>query len=134
MHMRVQAMSVATERIPILVTPSEKKQIARMARAAGLSMGEYLRRAAASFRPAEDDALLEGMIGQMAKTTARASAAIDDALRYVEASNKRIRALKAQQDKIENLTERVIRLETALEIALARPSARSTTRLVERKE
>ena len=42
--------------------------------------------------------------------------------------------LKAQQDKIENLTERVIRLETALEIALARPSARSTTRLVERKE
>jgi len=43
-------------------------------------------------------------------------------------------AIKAQQDKIENLTERVIRLETALEIALARPSARSTTRLVERKE
>jgi hypothetical protein len=42
--------------------------------------------------------------------------------------------LKAQQDKIENLTERVIRLETALEIALARSSARSTTRLVERKE
>jgi len=90
-------MSVATERIPILVTPSEKKQIARMARAAGLSMGEYLRRAAASFRPAEDDALLEGMIGQMAKTTARASAAIDDALRYVEASNKRIRALEAKK-------------------------------------
>ena len=42
--------------------------------------------------------------------------------------------LKAQQDKIENLTERVIRLETALEIALARSSVRSTTRLVERKE
>ena len=44
-------------------------------------------------------------------------------------------AMKAQQDKIENLTERVIRLETALEIALARSSvARSTTRLVERKD
>jgi hypothetical protein len=43
-------------------------------------------------------------------------------------------AMKAQQDKIENLTERVIRLETALEIALSRPSVRSTTRLVERKE
>ena len=28
-------------------------------------------------------------------------------------------AVKAQQDKIESLTERVIRLETALEIALA---------------
>jgi hypothetical protein len=28
-------------------------------------------------------------------------------------------ALKSQQDKIENLTERVIRLETALELGLA---------------
>lgn len=28
--------------------------------------------------------------------------------------------MKTQQDKIENLTERVIRLETALEIALSR--------------
>jgi hypothetical protein len=43
--------------------------------------------------------------------------------------------MKAQQEKIENLTERVIRLETALEIALARTSAtRSTARLVEHKE
>ena len=44
-------------------------------------------------------------------------------------------SMKAQQEKIENLTERVIRLETALEIALARSSvARSTARLVERKD
>ena len=44
-------------------------------------------------------------------------------------------AMKAQQDKIENLTERVIRLETALEIALARSATvKSTARLVERKE
>jgi hypothetical protein len=35
-------------------------------------------------------------------------------------------AMKAQQDKIEDLTERVIRLETALEIALSRqPLGRS---------
>ncbi len=31
--------------------------------------------------------------------------------------------MKSQQEKIENLTGRVIRLETALEIALARPTA-----------
>jgi len=44
-------------------------------------------------------------------------------------------AMKAQQEKIENLTARVIRLETALEIALARSSvARSTARLVQRKD
>ena len=90
-------MTAATERIPVLVTPAEKRQIARMAKAAGMSMGEFLRRAAASFHPSDDDRLLLGMIGQMARTTARASAAIDDALSFVEASNKRIRALEAKK-------------------------------------
>jgi hypothetical protein len=78
----------------VLVTPTEKKQIARMAKDAGLSMGEYFRRAATAFRPSEDEKLLEGMIDQMNKTTAQASAAIDDALAFVEASNKRIAAME----------------------------------------
>ncbi|MDD2744689.1 MAG: hypothetical protein PHV02_20710 [Rhodocyclaceae bacterium] len=34
--------------------------------------------------------------------------------------------MKGQQEKIENLTERVIRLETALEITLSRPVATRT--------
>lgn len=38
-------------------------------------------------------------------------------------------ALKAQQSKIENLTERIIRLETALEIGLATRAPRSAARL-----
>ncbi|MDP1653072.1 MAG: hypothetical protein Q8L56_10160 [Rhodocyclaceae bacterium] len=87
-------MATATERIPVLVTATEKGQIAKMAKAAGLSMGEYLRRAAASFRPSEDDQMLEGMIGQMNKTTAQANAAIDKALVYVDSSNKRIAVLE----------------------------------------
>ena len=90
-------MTTATERIPVLVTPAEKKQIARMAKAAGLSMGEFLRRAAASFHPSDDDQILDGMIGQMVKTTARAGAAIDEALAFVAASNKRIKALEAKK-------------------------------------
>lgn len=90
-------MTTATERIPVLVTPGEKKQIARMAKAAGLSMGEFLRRAAASFHPSDDDQILDGMIGQMVKTTARASAAIDEALAFVAASNKRIKVLEAKK-------------------------------------
>lgn len=87
-------MATATQRIPVLVTASEKGQIAKMAKAAGLSMGEYLRRAAASFRPSEDDRMLEGMINQMNKTSAQANLAIDKALVYVESSNKRIAALE----------------------------------------
>lgn len=46
-----------------------------------------------------------------------------DALTTVIKMNDKVERLagvvKAQQDKIENLTERVIRLETAIEIALA---------------
>jgi len=57
-------MASATERIPVLVTRQEKGQIAAMAKAAGMSMGEFLRRAAASFRPSEDDRVLEGMLEQ----------------------------------------------------------------------
>jgi hypothetical protein len=75
-------------------TATEKGQIAKMAKAAGLSMSEYLRRAAASFRPSEDDKVLEGMIDQMTRTTESASAAIDKALAFVAASNKRIAAME----------------------------------------
>ena len=88
-------MAMVTQRIPILVTAKEKARIAKMAKEAGLSMGEYLRRAAASFRPSEDDQVLEGMIDQMLKTTKRANRAIDEALAFVEASNRRIAALEA---------------------------------------
>lgn len=85
-------MATATERIPVLVTPQEKARIAMMAREANLSMGEYLRRAAASFSPSEDDKLLLGMIDQMVVTTASASKAIDKALAFVAESEARIEA------------------------------------------
>ena len=87
-------MATATERIPVLVTPMEKGRIAKMAKAAGVSMGEFLRRAATSYRSSEDDEVLLGMIDQMNKTTARTSAAIDAALTFVETSNKRIAAME----------------------------------------
>jgi hypothetical protein len=83
-------MSAATQRIPVLVTPEEKEQISNLAKDAGLSMGEYFRRAVTAFRPSEDEALLEGMIEQMKKTAALAEAAIDETLAFVAASNERI--------------------------------------------
>lgn len=59
-----------------------------------------------------------------------------DALTTVIKMNDKVErlagAVKAQQDKIENLTERVIRLETAIEIALAGKLA--TARRIEHKK
>ncbi len=40
-------------------------------------------------------------------------------------------AIKAQQSRIENLTERVIRLETALEIALVAQGMKVSSRRIE---
>lgn len=90
-------MTTATERIPVLVTPSEKQQINRSAKAAGVSMGEFLRRAASSYRPDDDEAALSGLLEQVNKTTASASAAIDRALSEVAASNRRIAALESNR-------------------------------------
>ncbi len=87
-------MATATERIPVLVTATEKRQIAKMAKEAGVSMGEFLRRAASSYCPSEEASMLVGMLDQMNKTTAQANAAIDGALAFVEASNQRITAME----------------------------------------
>lgn len=90
-------MATATERIPVLVTSQEKQRIAALAKASGVSMGEYLRRAADSYAPAEEEALLDGMIDQVLKATEQASAAIDEALRFVDESDRRIAALDARK-------------------------------------
>lgn len=93
-------MSTATERIPVLVTKAQKQRLTARAKAAGLSTGEFLRRAGEGYSPSEDEALLEGLLNQVAKTTKQAEKAIDDALAYVAASEKRLAKLaSSEQDK-----------------------------------
>lgn len=92
-------MVATTERIPVLVTAQDKKRYKKMADAAGLPVGEFMRRAADAYDVSGDEKILEGMIEQMTKTTAQASAAIDDALAFVDASNQRIAALEASQHR-----------------------------------
>lgn len=61
-----------------------------------------------------------------------------DALATVMRMNDRIVAMaeqmKSQQRRIEDLTERVVRLETALEIALAARGVKTPPRRLSRKE
>jgi hypothetical protein len=89
-------MATATERITVLVTAKEKSQIAAMAKNAGISMGELLRRAALSYDPSEDERILEGMADQISKSALRASSAIDNVIQFVEVSNKRIATMERQ--------------------------------------
>jgi len=55
-------MATATDRISVLVTETQKARIVKMAKAAGLTMGEFLRRAAESHTPSDDDDLLKGLL------------------------------------------------------------------------
>jgi hypothetical protein len=89
-------MSTANQRIPVLVTDKEKTQIARAAKKAGVSMGEFLRRAAASYDTKEDEEAILAMIDEMLKATTSAEAAIEEAISFVEESNQRIEELEKQ--------------------------------------
>ena len=88
----------ATERVPVLMTPAEKKRLVSKAKRAGLTTGEFMRRAAEGFSPSDDDAALEAMIRQMNKATERAESVIDEVLSFVEESNKRIAKMEENSE------------------------------------
>jgi len=88
-------MATATERIPVLVTPREKKYFVSKARKIGISVGELMRRAATTYKPEEDEEMLEAMINQMNQATENTERTIDDALLFVAASNERINKMEA---------------------------------------
>jgi uncharacterized protein (DUF1778 family) len=83
-------MATASERITVLVTPAEKRRIAKLAKKAGVSRGEFMRRAALSYCPPVEEVVLSQMLDLLNNSTSKASAAIDDALAFVAASNRRV--------------------------------------------
>lgn len=90
-------MATANARIPVLVTQAQKADILQKAKAAGLSIEEYMRRAAEAFHPSKDELVLDAVLDQMIESTNRAQQAIDDALKIVAESNRRIAEIEAQR-------------------------------------
>ena len=85
----------AVERIVVQTTPQEKKAIAAKAKKLGIPVSELMRRGASAYRPAGTDEEL-GVLADAATAAAeRASASIDSALHFIEASNRRIEAMEA---------------------------------------
>lgn len=92
-------MTAATERIPVLVTPDQKARIARKAKAANLTVGEFVRRAAEAYQPDDNDDVLERLIVQIKSTGAKASKALDASLAFVAESEKRIEQMEAARPR-----------------------------------
>ena len=85
----------ATERIVVLVTAEQKAAISDRAKDANLTVGELLRRAAAAYSVDEQDQVLAGLVEQVRKSTAQANKALEDALKQVAESQRRIEGMEA---------------------------------------
>ena len=85
----------ATERIPVLLTRAQKTRLAKRAKAAKLTMGEFVRRAADAYVPGADEQALQVLIARVKKSAEQAAGAMDQALAAVAKSQKRIAGLES---------------------------------------
>lgn len=90
---------LATERVPVLMSPVEKMRIVAKAKKAGMKTSEFMRLAAQEYNPHESEKTLLAMINEMNKATQSASKSIDEALSFVATSNKRIRKMELKAGK-----------------------------------
>ena len=92
-------MPAAIQRIVVQATTMDKKAITAKAKKLDMPVSELMRRGAFAYASSESDAEL-GALADAAKDAAdRAGAAIDDALTFIEASNKRIAAMEVKAAK-----------------------------------
>lgn len=86
-------MATATARIVVQVTTQEKKAIGSRARRLGMNVSELMREAAQRFTPPDEDSEVLALVERVNASTQEANAALDDALSFIEESNKRIAAM-----------------------------------------
>jgi hypothetical protein len=92
-------MAGAVERIVVQATVQDKRAIVAKAKKLDLPISELMRRGAFAYETGDADAEL-GALADAAKAAAdRAGAAIDDALSFIEASNRRIATMEAKAAK-----------------------------------
>ena len=89
-------MAAAIERIVVQTTAKEKRAITAKARKLGLPISELMRRGATAYASAQADEELVALADAAKAAADCASESIDDALAFIDASNKRIAAMEAR--------------------------------------
>ena len=92
-------MTAAVERIVVQTTAQDKQAIADKAKKLDIPVSELMRRGAFAYQADEHEAELAALADVAKDAADRAGAAIDDALAFIEASNKRIAAMEAKAAK-----------------------------------
>jgi hypothetical protein len=92
-------VSAAVQRIVVQATTQDKKAITAKAKKLDMPVSELMRRGAFAYESDQSDEEL-GALADAAKVAAdRSCAAIDDAMAFINASNKRIAAMEAKAAK-----------------------------------
>ncbi len=92
-------MAGAVERIVVQATARDKRAITAKAKQLDLPVSELMRRGAFAYESGELDGELSALADTAKLAADRAGAAIDDALSFIEASNKRIAAMESRAVK-----------------------------------
>jgi hypothetical protein len=93
-------MAAAVERIVVQATPKDKKAITAKARKLNLPVSELMRRGAFAYQSGEGDADLAALADVARDAANRAGVAIEDALEFIAASNRRIEAMEARANRV----------------------------------
>jgi hypothetical protein len=92
-------MAAAVARIVVQATSQDKKAIVAKAKKLDIPISELMRRGAFAYESDASDVEL-GALADAAKSAAdRAGLAIDDALDFIESSNKRIAVMESKASK-----------------------------------
>jgi len=88
-------MAAATERIPIVVTKTDKTRFSKKAKSLGFeSISDFARTAMDRFRPTEgDDVALSALFEQVKVGTRHTEQSLDQTIAYCDASNQRMEQL-----------------------------------------
>ena len=91
--------AAAVERIVVQATRQDKNAIAAKAKKLDMPVAELMRRGAFAYEAGDADQALAALADAAKVAADRAGAAIDDALAFIEASNKRIDAMQAKASR-----------------------------------
>lgn len=89
-------MAAAVQRIVVQATTQDKKAIAAKAKKLDIPISELMRRGAFAYEASDSDEEMGALADAARGAADRAGAAIDDALDYIAASNKRIERMEAR--------------------------------------
>jgi hypothetical protein len=92
-------MPAAVERIVVQTTALDKKAIAAKAKKLDLPVSELMRRGAFAYEPSETEDELSALADAAKQAADRAAHAIEEALDFIAASNKRIVVMEAKAAK-----------------------------------